>query len=197
MKLEFLPTLLITATGWWSSLWLTPDQLGQRLADRGEYARAAEAFRDPMRSGVAWYRAGEFKKAEQAFNQLATPEAIFNRGDCLVFQGKYEEAVACFEQALELRPGWEAAQANRKLARARAKLVESQGGDYGDQRVGADKVVFDKGAKSKGVETQTEADNGPPDAATQALWLRRVTTKPADFLRAKFAYQQAVGGSDQ
>jgi hypothetical protein len=27
------------------------------------------------------------------------------------------------------------------------------------------------------------------DAQLQALWLRRVQTNPADFLRAKFAYQ--------
>ena len=27
------------------------------------------------------------------------------------------------------------------------------------------------------------------DAQLQALWLRRVQTKPAEFLRAKFAYQ--------
>jgi Ca-activated chloride channel family protein len=27
----------------------------------------------------------------------------------------------------------------------------------------------------------------------QALWLRKVTTKPADFLKAKFAYQYQSG----
>jgi len=27
------------------------------------------------------------------------------------------------------------------------------------------------------------------DASIRALWLRRVQTKPADFLRARFAYQ--------
>jgi Ca-activated chloride channel family protein len=26
----------------------------------------------------------------------------------------------------------------------------------------------------------------------QAMWLRRVQTRPADFLRAKFAYQHAM-----
>ncbi|HIE98204.1 MAG: hypothetical protein ABGZ53_25045 [Fuerstiella sp.] len=31
------------------------------------------------------------------------------------------------------------------------------------------------------------------DSAMQALWLRRVQTKPADFLKAKFAYQLATG----
>ena len=29
------------------------------------------------------------------------------------------------------------------------------------------------------------------DAAMQELWLRRVQTKPADFLRAKFSFQLA------
>ena len=26
----------------------------------------------------------------------------------------------------------------------------------------------------------------------RAIWLRQITTKPADFLRAKFAYQHAT-----
>jgi Ca-activated chloride channel family protein len=26
----------------------------------------------------------------------------------------------------------------------------------------------------------------------QALWLRRISTRPADFLKAKFAYQEAA-----
>ena len=38
--------------GWW----LTPDQQGQRLASRGQYLEAAEAFRDPARKGAAYYR---------------------------------------------------------------------------------------------------------------------------------------------
>jgi Ca-activated chloride channel family protein len=34
------------------------------------------------------------------------------------------------------------------------------------------------------------------DEELRGLWLRRVQTKPADFLRAKFAYQvQAQGGT--
>jgi Ca-activated chloride channel family protein len=30
------------------------------------------------------------------------------------------------------------------------------------------------------------------DEEMRSIWLRQVTTKPADFLRAKFAYQQAT-----
>jgi Ca-activated chloride channel family protein len=33
------------------------------------------------------------------------------------------------------------------------------------------------------------------DAAVRALWLKRVQTRPADFLRMKFAYQLQNGPS--
>ena len=94
----------IGAITWWS-LWFTPDQQAQRLMNRGDFPAAAETFRDPLRQGVAWYRAGEFEKAEQAFARSGTPEAEFNRGNCLVMLGKYEAAVERYDRALELKPG--------------------------------------------------------------------------------------------
>ena len=62
----------------------------------------------------------------------------------------------------------------------------------GDQKLGADEIVYDKDKKSGGAETE---DEGAPmsNADMQAMWLRRVQTKPADFLRAKFAFQLASG----
>ncbi len=120
------------------------------------FSGCGETFRDPMRQGVAWFRAGEFEKAEQAFARLATPEAEFNRGNCLIMRGKYEAAIERFDRALELRPGWTDAQANREIAVARAKLTKQKGGDMGDQKIGADDIVFDKNKKSGGQETETE-----------------------------------------
>lgn len=63
----------------------------------------------------------------------------------------------------------------------------------GDQKIGADDVVFDKKKESGGQETVTEDAQPLSDSAMQALWLRRVQTKPADFLKSKFAYQLAAG----
>ena len=63
----------------------------------------------------------------------------------------------------------------------------------GDQKLGADDIVFDKSKRSGGQETETDATQPLSDSAMQAMWLRRVQTKPADFLRAKFAYQLAEG----
>lgn len=174
--------------GTWAGLWFTPPQQGQRLMDRGEFAAAAETFRDPMRQGTAWFRAGEFAQAEQAFSRCATKASEFNRGNCLVMQGKYQEAVERYDRALELQPGFEDAEVNRAIALARAKRVARTGGDMGDQKLGADEITFDK-QQEGGQETATEVGQPLSDAEVQALWLRRVQTQPADFLRAKFAYQ--------
>ena len=182
-------SLILLAGITWSSLWFTPDQQGQRLQHGGEFQQAAESFSDPMRQGVAWFRAGEFEMAEQAFAQVATPEAEYNRGNCLIMRGKYQQAIQRFDRALELRPAWEKARINREIAVARAKMIERTGGDIGDQKLGADDVVFDKNKNPGGQETATDGDQPLSDSAMQALWLRRVQTKPADFLKAKFAYQ--------
>jgi Ca-activated chloride channel family protein len=186
------------ATITWAGLWFTPDQQGQRHFERGEFAEAAQAFRDPMWQGIAWYRAGEFEKAAQALARRDTPEAHYNQGNAWLMRGKYDTAIASYDRALEKRPGWQEAADNRALAAARMKMTEATGGDMGDQKIGADKIVFDKNAKNDGQDTEIAGDKALSDQEMQALWLRRVQTRPADFLKAKFAYQhamQAEGGN--
>jgi Ca-activated chloride channel family protein len=184
---------LFIAAATWAGLWFTPDQQGRRHFQRGEYVEAAQTFLDPMWQGIAWYRAGEFEKAAQAFARRDTAESHFNQGNAWLMRGKYDVAIGSYDRALEKRPGWKAATDNRDLAIARAKILEQKGGDMGDQKLGADKVVFDKNAKNEGQETKVSGAKAMSDQDIQAMWLRRVQTRPADFLKAKFSYQQAVG----
>lgn len=195
--MKILTTIAILIGFSWVGLWYSPDQLGQRLFNQGEFQDAAMTFQDPYRQGIAWFRAGEFEKAEQSFARVGTPESEYNRGNCLVMLGKYEAAVGRFDRAIQLNPTWEDAQINREIAATRAKLLEQKGGDMGDQKIGADKIVFDKSKKSEGEETQTDEVAPLPASAVQELWLRRVQTKPASFLKAKFAYQLAVGNNEE
>jgi Ca-activated chloride channel homolog len=177
----------------WSRLWLTQDQRGRHLMAQQRYAEAAAEFADPMWVGVAHFRAANFKEAAQTFGGMDTAEAAYDQGNALVMQGKYDEAIARYDRALALRPGWPDAEANRTLARLRAEMVRQKGGDAGDQREGADQIVYDKDKKNQaGQETQV---SGAPmsDEAVRALWLKRVQTRPADFLKARFAYQLQAG----
>jgi Ca-activated chloride channel family protein len=175
----------------WTGLWLTPDQQGQRLFQRGEFSRAAQTFNDPMWQGTAWYRAGEFEKAAQAFARLDTAEARFNQGNAWLLRGQYETAITWYERALEQRPEWQEAIENRALAGARAKLTERKGGEMGDQKIGADEIVFNQNSKEGGQDTELEGGEALTDQQIQALWLRRVQTRPSDFLRARFSFQLA------
>ena len=104
-------------------------------------------------------------------------------------------AIERLDRALELRPGWDDAQVNRSIAVARAERTKQEGADKGDQQIGADEIRFDKNKEPGGEQTQIDEASAISDAAMQALWLRRVQTRPADFLRAKFAYQLAMDDS--
>jgi Ca-activated chloride channel family protein len=181
------------APGWWRDLWRTPDQQAQRLFDAGDYAAAATRFTDPMRIGVAWYRAGEFERAAAAFGQLTSVEGHFNRANALLFQGEYEAAIATYDQALAQRPGWAPAVDNRAIALARQERLAPPDDDAGGTggMLGADEIVFDTSGRvqdARGEQT-TEGGTGFSDAAMREMWLRRVETRPADFLRARFASQ--------
>ena len=171
---------------------MTADQRGQRLYDKGQYSEAADRFADPMWMGVSLFKAGEFKDAAGIFSGYDTAEGAFNHGNALVMLGKYEEAAARYQRAMELKPGWESAAVNLGIALARAKQVETTGGNMTGGEMEPDEITFEKGKAPEGAgEEQIEGGEPMSDVAMRALWLRRVQTRPADFLQSKFAYQHS------
>ena len=183
----------------WSlwDLFLTPDQQGSRLMAKKEYKMAAKVFRKPIQRGTALYRDGDFKNAAAAFGQDASAEASYNRANALVMLGKYDDAIAGYEKTLSMKPDWNEARDNLNLARIRRNNMKPPDDDAGGTggKLEADEIVYDKRA-SKAPESQTETveDGGQlSDQELRTMWLRRVQTEPADFLRAKFSYQFAVG----
>lgn len=176
---------------------LTADQRGYRSFERTDYASAASQFDDSIWRAVALYREGEFEQAASLFAGFDTFDAAFNQGNALVMQGKYEAAVERYDRALALRPDWEDAQVNRDIAAGRAAALEKKGGDMTDGQMGADDYVFEKGGASPSSgEEQVEGNQEATDAELRSIWLRQVQTRPADFLRAKFAQQYATRRSD-
>ena len=71
--------------------------------------------------------------------------------------------------------------------------LKQEGGEGTGGMLGADDIVFTEGNNSPSAgEEQTEGGKPMSDAEQRAVWLRRVQTRPADFLAAKFAYQVAT-----
>ena len=182
----------------WSAqdLFISPDQQGRLLMTKKDFSGAAEVFQDPMQRGTALYRNGDFKEAAAAFGQDDSVEAVYNRANGLLMQGKYDDAIFGYQQALSIKPDWLEAQENLALARARKQKMKPPEDDAGGTggKLGADEIVFDKRAAKAPDEQQEQVAGGEQlsDQEMRAMWLRRVQTKPADFLRAKFSYQSAV-----
>jgi Ca-activated chloride channel family protein len=177
---------------------MTPDQRGYHLFEREDYSQAAARFADPMWRGTALFRDGQFDAAASLFAGYDTPDSAFNQGNALVMQGQYQAAVERFRRALELRPDWEDATVNMAIALARAESLKKEGGDMTGGMLGADEIVFDNSRPPPSAgEEQVQGEQALSDAELRSIWLRQVQTRPADFLRAKFAYQNAMRRSEQ
>jgi hypothetical protein len=75
-------------------LWLTPDRQGRLAFERGDYARAAKLFADPMWRGIAAYRAYDYLAAAEAFRQIGTATGRFALGNAEAHNHAYEKATA-------------------------------------------------------------------------------------------------------
>ena len=181
----------------WAGLWLTPDQQGQRLMEAGEYRQAAEKFTTPDRIGSALFLAGDFKAAASVLGRSNSAEANYNRGNAHVMLGEYDAAIEAYKKALAQRPDWPEASENLRIATLRKQALAPPDDDAGGTggQLEADEIVFDQRAKnnkSSNEETLDASEQQMNDQSMRAMWLRKVETRPADFLAARFSYQLAT-----
>jgi Ca-activated chloride channel homolog len=173
------------AAGWrFADVWLTPDQQGRYYFEHGDYLTAAERFTDPMWKGVAFYRAGRYQDAFEAFARVDTAESYYNQGNALARLGRFPAAVASYQEALKRRPGWHEAEAN--LALVKSLIPPKPEEDYGQApNLKPDQIRFDELGK--------RGKKGAVDVRRQTadLWMRNIQTSPHDLLSRKFAIEAA------
>lgn len=109
---------------------LLPLSQPARAADGSLWRRPDQQQQTRIAQGAEAYRKGDFAAAERAFSGIDSADALYNRGNALAKQGRYDEAIAAYDEALKRRPGMEDAIANRKAveaARKRQKQDQQQG----------------------------------------------------------------------
>ncbi|MHC2333587.1 vWA domain-containing protein [Bradyrhizobium sp. USDA 4454] len=178
-----------------ADLCLTPDQQGRIAFDRGDYATAAKRFADPMWRGIAAYRAFDFLTAAQEFARVDTLEGHFALGNAQAQNHAYEKAIAAYDEVLKVAPGHVAATTNRGIVLAALQAQEEkrkkqEQDDSAPPDEKADEMRVDPTQKGGKKIQVTPADLTTPGAAE--AWMRQVQTTPADFLKLKFAIQDAT-----
>lgn len=153
----------------WESLWLNDDQRGADAMQREDHATAAQTFDDPRWRAAAWYRAGEYQRAAEAWAGMDDTRAHYNRGNALARAGDLAAAVAAYETVLEREPGHADARHNLELLRelmedrnqsdSSDSLQEQQ--DTGrEQRAGDEQP--EAGEQSSGARQESQHDEQSP-----------------------------------
>lgn len=169
----------------------TADQQGRRLYEAHRYADAAETFANPEWRAAALVRAGRYQEAADLLGPIRTAPAQYNRGVALVRGRDYAGGKAAFETALKLDPSHADARANLDLTdRIIAYLTEArdqEDPDVQNEDNAPDDTVSDlTGDQGKPVRIDAGSQLSE-DAADQ--WMRQVQTRPADFLKSRFAIE--------
>jgi Ca-activated chloride channel family protein len=146
-------------------------------------APAADAWRRPDQKahadivdGVEAYRRGDYDRAAALFSRSDAAVAHYNRGNALARDGRLEEAVEAYDEALRRAPSMSDAVANRAtVLRALQRQGTGEGDESNDRRGGAS----DRGDSQSRRRPRNDGDGAsrggqgrqqqaPPDPAAQA-----------------------------
>ena len=85
----------------WDDLWYSRDYQAQKMEDSGSYADAAELYDNPLRKGNAYYKAGDYEAAAEAYESDTSANGLYNLGLANIKLGRYQEALTAFGMASE------------------------------------------------------------------------------------------------
>lgn len=117
-----------------NQLWLNRDQQGQQLLKENKPAEAAKRFKNKRWQGYAEYAAKNYQDAEKRFVTETTPEGLYNYGNVLARQGKYQEAIANWDKAIEAKADFTQAIKNKKLVEDLLKKQQEQREQQGSEQ---------------------------------------------------------------
>ena len=177
----------------WLDAWVSPDIQGQQVFARGDYTTAAQHFTDPLRQGIAWYRAENYPAATAAFHQAEqTPEVLLWTGNSYAQQKQWQQALNSYDRALSLRPDWQLAQGNRakiaaiimQLRQKERDRLSAQGEEQDDK---PDEIKHDlkpeEGVEQKDIQPQA---GGNPQVNQ---WYENLSVSPSGLLENLYRTQ--------
>lgn len=129
--------------GLWDDLWQRRDQQAWQTLQDGKPKAAAELFEDDRWRSVADYRGENYRQAaegwaERSEEASAIPDDHYNLGNALAQLGDYQNAIAAYQQALDLSPEHEDAAFNKALLEQLMEEQQQQGQEDGEPQEGGE-----------------------------------------------------------
>jgi len=109
IQYSWIPLLFLmsscTGSFSWENMWYTKDYQAQNLYKEKKFEEAGNTFESPFHQGVAYFKAGNFDAAAQAFAKDSSANSLFNLGMAYTQMGQYKEALQAIELAAAKDPG--------------------------------------------------------------------------------------------
>lgn len=121
------------ATGW-EDLWLTPDQQGQQKMQAGNTAEAARLFQNPGWKGAAAYKNKDYISAARQYAGKPDITDQYNYANAMARQGKFDEAIASYENVLKADPAHQDARYNLEIVKKAQQQQQAKNQQQQDQQ---------------------------------------------------------------
>jgi Ca-activated chloride channel family protein len=154
-------------------LWLRSDQQAAAALAQGDAKTAASVARSPDWRGSAAYRTGDFDSAAGDYAKVENADGAYNQGNALAKLGRFDEALASYDRALQLAPDMDDAKANKAAVEEwlkrkpkqqdKSQKQKSKSGDSKDQKQSPD----DKSQDSEDQQRQNESGEQNQDQDQQ------------------------------
>ncbi len=142
-----------------------------------------------MWRGVAFYRAGRFAEAIDAFAQVDTAESYYNQGNALCISTSSTKRWPPTSEALKLRPDWPEAKANLAIAE---KLIADRKDEEDEQEAGRPTSNLTRSSSTTRARRARRARSTLAQQ-TADMWMRNIQVTPTDLLARRFALEAAAG----
>lgn len=147
---------------------LTENSVGRILLSENKPQEAMHVFAESQWQAVAFYRAGRFNRAIGAFSDGRDMRSLYNIGNAYAQLGRYDEAVAVYEDVISEEPEHEDARFNLELVRKAAALARKNT-EQGDS-----------GLANNNDQSNPEATDEPADESEQQDIIQTVRNQPTD-----------------
>ena len=140
-----------------------PLAMPAHAAEKNWWQRADQVEHTRIEQGADAYRKGDFAAAQKSFDGIRSADGWYNQGNALAKQGRYDEAIAAYDQALKQQPKMEDAIENRKVVDAARKRKPPSGKNEDQKKQDQDKSGQQQDSQDQGKQEQQDPGEKPKD----------------------------------